>query len=111
MESVASSKQIVAKTFRTVIIDLIELISVLSNLSFKSEERQCMASMAGDRWAYLLTEETKLPEALEDILIKNAMNIGDTSINEVKAHGQEVRMTIIQNRIKPGVSVNCDPTV
>ena len=91
----ASSKQIVAKTLRTVIMDFIKLISVLSNLSFKSEERQCMASMAGDRWAYLLTEETKLPEALEDILIKNAMNIGDTSINEVKIQGQEVRVSNI----------------
>ena len=87
----ASSKQIVAKTLRTVIMDLIELISVLSNLFFKSEERQCMASMAGNRWAYLLTEENKLPEALEDILIKNVMNIGDTSINEVKIQGQEGR--------------------
>ena len=27
----------------------------------------------------------------------------DTSINEVKAHGQEVRMTNIQIRIRPGV--------
>ena len=64
----ASLKQIVAKTLRTVIMDLIELISVLSNLFFKSEERQCMASMAGDRWAYLLTEETRLPEALWSFL-------------------------------------------
>ena len=54
-------------------------------------------------WAYLLTKETKLPEALEDILIKNIMDIEDTSINKVKAHGQEVRMTNIQNRMKPGV--------
>ena len=106
MESVASSKQIVAKTLRTVIMDLIELISVLSNLFFKSEERQCMASMAGNRWAYLLTGETKLPEALEDILIKNVMNIGDTSINEVKAHVQEVRMSSIWNRTKPGAEAD-----
>ena len=102
MEPVASSKQIVAKTLRTVIMDLIKLISVLSNLFFKSEERQCMASMAGNRWAYLLTKETKLLEALEDILIKNVIDIEDTSINEVKAHGQEVRMTNIRNRMKPG---------
>ena len=65
-----------------------------------------MASMAGNRWAYLLTKETKLPEALEDILIKNVMNIGDTSINEVKIHGQEVRVSNIQNRMKPGAEVD-----
>ena len=54
-----------------------------------------MASMAGNRWAYLLTKETKLPEALEDIQIKNVMNIEDTSINEAKIHSQEVRVSNI----------------
>ena len=47
--------------------------------------------MAGDRWVYLLIKETKLQEASEDILIKNIVNIGDTSINEVKIQGQEGR--------------------
>ena len=51
--------------------------------------------MAGVRWGYLLTKETKLPEASEDILIKNVVNIGDTSINEVKIQGQEVRVSNI----------------
>ena len=62
-------------------------------------------------WADLLTKESKLPEALEDVLIRNVMDIEDTTINEVKAHGQEVRMTNIQYRMKAGVSANCDPTV
>ena len=53
----------------------------------------------------------KLPKALEDVLIRNVMDIEDTTINEVKAHGQEVRMTNIWNRINPGVSANYDPTV
>ena len=57
-------------------------------------------------WTDLLTKETKLPEAPEDILIKNAMNIGDTSINEVKAHVQEVRMSSIWNRTKPGAEAD-----
>ena len=84
LESVVSSKQIVTKTLRTVIMDL--------------KER-------------LPTKESKLPEALEDVLIRNVMDIEDTTINEVKAHGQEVRMTNIRNRMNPGVSANCDPTV
>ena len=46
-------------------------------------------------WADLLTKENKLTEALEDILIKNVIDIKDTLINEVKAYGQEVRMTNI----------------
>ena len=46
-------------------------------------------------------KETKLLEALEDILIKIVMDIEDTLIKKVKAHGQEVRMTNIQNRMKP----------
>ena len=46
-------------------------------------------------WADLLTKENKLTEALEDILIKNVIDIEDTLINKVKAHGQEVRMTNI----------------
>ena len=62
-------------------------------------------------WADLLTKENKLTEALEDILIKNVIDIEDTLINVVKAHGQEVRMTNIWNRMKPGVSVNYDPTL
>jgi len=62
-------------------------------------------------WAHLLTKESKLPEALEDVLIRNVMDIEDTTINKVKAHGQEVRMTNMQNRMNPGVSANWDPTV
>ena len=49
-------------------------------------------------WANLLTKEIKLPEGLEDALIRNNMNLQDTSINEVKAFGHEVRMTNIRNR-------------
>ena len=62
-------------------------------------------------WADLLTKERKIPEALEDVLIRNVMDIEDTTINKVKAHGQEVMMTNIRIRMNPGVSANCDPTV
>ena len=43
-------------------------------------------------WEDLLTKERKLPDDLEDFLIRNHMNLQNTSINEVKAFGQEVRM-------------------
>ena len=49
-------------------------------------------------WADILTKEKKLPQSLEDVLIKNEMNLQDVTINEVKAFGQEVRMENICNR-------------
>ena len=104
LESIASSNQIVTKTLRIVIMDLKE--------RFLSGEITSIAWLpTRNMWEDLLTKESKLPEALEDVLFRNDMDIKDTTINEVKAHGQEVRMTNIQNRINPDVSTNCDPTV
>ena len=40
----------------------------------------------------------KLPDDLEDVLLRNKMNLPDTTVNEVRAFGQEVRMWNIQNR-------------
>ena len=48
-------------------------------------------------WADLLTKEKRLPENLEDVLMRNVMELPETHINEVKAFGQEVRMTNIRN--------------
>ena len=81
MESVASLEQIVAR------------LSASSPSSLKRDNVWLL--MARDRWVYLLIKETKLQEASEDILIKNVVNIGDTSINEVKIQGQEVRVSNI----------------
>ena len=53
---------------------------------------------AKDIWADLLTKETKMLTALEDILARNDMRIENAFINEVKAHDQEVRMSNIRNR-------------
>ena len=55
-------------------------------------------------WADLLTKEINIPEALEDVLFRNFMDVKDTTINKYKANGQEVRMSNIQNRINPDVS-------
>ena len=51
-----------------------------------------------DMWADLMTKVIKLPKALEDIFTNNEMKIENTFINEVKAHGHEVRMSNIRNR-------------
>ena len=51
-----------------------------------------------DMWVDILTKEKQLPKTLEDVLIRNIMDLGDTSLNKVQAFGQEVRMTNIKNR-------------
>ena len=91
LESVASSKQIITKTLRMTIVDLKERLvkGEVTSISWLPTERM---------WADLLTKEKKLPEDLEDILFRINMDLQDTSLNEVKAFGQEVRMTNIRNR-------------
>ena len=48
--------------------------------------------------ADLLTTEMKLPDDLEDILIRKKMSLPDTTVNEVRAFGQDVRMRNIRNK-------------
>ena len=50
-------------------------------------------------WADIITKKRKIPWHLEDVLVKNKINHGDTSINRVMAFGQEVRMTYIQSEV------------
>ena len=86
-----SSKQIVTKTLRPVIMDLKERL-------LSGEITSIVWLLTKDMWADLLTKETKLPKALEDILAGKDMRIENAFINEVKAHGHEVRMSNICNR-------------
>ena len=104
LKFVASSKQIVTKNMRMVIVDLKERL-------LSREIILIVWIPTRNMWADLLTKESKFPEALEDVLFRIFMDIKDTTINKVNANGQEVRMSNIQNRINPCVSTNCDPTV
>ena len=99
LQSVASSKQILTKTLRPVIMDLKErlLSGEITSIAWLPTK---------DMWADLLTKVTKLPKALEDIFTKNYMRIENATINEVKAHGHEVRMNNIQNRTKSGTEID-----
>lgn len=54
--------------------------------------------MTQKMWADILTKEMQLPKTLEDVLIRNVMDLGDTTLNKVQAFGQEVCMTNIKNR-------------
>ena len=91
LESVASSKQVDRKTLRMTIVDLKERLikGDVTSYAWLPTERM---------WADLLTKEKRLPEELEDVLLRNEMHLQDTNINEVKAFGQEVRMINIRNR-------------
>ena len=90
LESVASSMEIITKTLQMTIVDLKERL-------LKGDITKYSWLLTEGMWADLLTKERTLSEDLEDVLIRNNMNLQDTSINEVKAFRQEVRMTIIQN--------------
>ena len=60
-------------------------------------------------WADILTKEKKVPLNLKDVLIRNQMNLGDTTINKVMAFAQEVQMKNICNRkisLSPNTSVD-----
>ena len=49
-------------------------------------------------WADILTKEKKMPLTFENVIAKNELKLGDTTINKVQAFGQEVQMTNIRNR-------------
>ena len=46
----------------------------------------------------VLTKEMKIPQALEDVILKNEIAISQPLVNEVKAVGTEIRMVNIRNR-------------
>ena len=85
LECVASSKQVDRKTFRMIIVNLKERLTKgdITSYAWLPTERM---------WVDLLTKEKRLLQQLEDVLMMNDMDLGDTEVNEVKAFGQDVRM-------------------
>ena len=49
-------------------------------------------------WADMMTKEMQLLPALEDVFLKNDLDLPQPLVNEVKAVGMEIRMTNIRNR-------------
>ena len=49
-------------------------------------------------WADILTKEKKMPPTFGEVIATNILALGDTTINRIKAFGQEVWMTNIRNR-------------
>ena len=48
--------------------------------------------------ADVMTKEMCLPQALENIFLKNELSLPQPLVNEVKAVGTEIRMVNIRNR-------------
>ena len=51
-----------------------------------------------DMWADIMRKEMKLPPYLEDVIMKNVMDLPKPLVNEVKAVGTEIHMTNMRNR-------------
>ena len=91
LESIVSSKQIDRKTLRLTVVDLKERLveGDISSYSWLSMDKM---------WADILTKEMRLPPGLENIILKNEMDLPKTPIDQVKAVGTELRMLNIWNR-------------
>ena len=91
LEWIVPSKQIEQKTLRLRLTDLKErlLEGDIYSYSWLSIE---------DMWAYLLTKEMHLLQHLEDVFLKNTLNLSRTQTNQVKAIGTKIRMHNIRNR-------------
>ena len=91
LESIASSRQVERKTLRPTILDLKERLVDRDIQSYSWLPTQ-------DMLADVLTKEMHLPQALENIILKNELNLSQPLVNEVKAVGTEIRMINIWNR-------------
>ena len=49
-------------------------------------------------WADMMTKEMQLPPALEDVFLKNDLDLPQPLVNEVRAVGTEIWMNNIRNR-------------
>ena len=75
-----STKQISTKSLRNKIVDLKERLIRGDISSYLWLPMQNM-------WVDVLRKDMSLHEVLEDVLLRNGMKIGDTTINQVKAFG------------------------
>ena len=91
LESIASSKQVERKTLRPTIVDLKERLVEKDILSYSWLPTQ-------DMLADVMTKEMHLPQALENVFLKNEFSLPQPLVNEVKAVGTEIRMINIRNR-------------
>ena len=88
---IASSKHIERKTLRLTIVDLKERLVDGDVFSYSWLLTKNMS-------ADMMTKEMQLPSFLEDVILKNVLDLPQPLINEVRAIGTEIQMTNIRNR-------------
>ena len=88
LESIASSKQIERKTLRLTVVDLKERLVDGEIYSYSWLPTQSM-------WTDMMMKEMRLLPAMEDVIMKNVVNLQKTLVNEVKAVGTKIRMSNI----------------
>ena len=91
LESIASSKQVERKTPRPSIVYLKKRLVDRDIHSYSWLPTQ-------DMLADVLTKEMRLPQALENVFLKNEFSLSQPLVNELKAVGTEIRMVNIRNR-------------
>ena len=91
LELIASSKQIERKTLRLTVVDLKERLVDGDIFSYSWLPTKSM-------WADMMTMEMQLPSPLENVFLKNDLDLPQPLMNEVRAIGTEIRMTNIRNR-------------
>ena len=91
LESIASSRLVERKTLRPTIVDLKERLVDRDIHSYSWLPTK-------DMLADVLTKEMHLPQALENVFLKNDFKFSQPLVNEVKAVGTEIRMVNIRNR-------------
>ena len=97
MESTLKSnklnKQVTTKTLRNVITDLKQRLI--------DDEISSYAWLpSNSMWANILTKEKKMPPTFGEVIAKDNLTLRDTTINKVKAFGQEVWMMNIRNPLQ-----------
>ena len=88
---IASSKHIERKTLRLTIVDLKERLVDEEVFSYSWLPTK-------DMWADMMTKEMQLPPALENVILKNVVDLPQPLIYEVRAVGTEIRMSNMRHR-------------
>ena len=88
LESIASLKQIERKTLRLTMTNLKERLVDEDVYSYSWLPTISM-------WADIIMKEMQLPSALENVFLKNDLDLPQPLMNEVKAIGTEIRMNNI----------------
>ena len=91
LELIALSKQIERKTLRLTVVDLKKRLVDGDVFSYSWLLTKSM-------WADMMTKEIQLPLSLENVILKNVLDLPQPLVNEVRPVGTEIQMNNIRNR-------------